>query len=238
MCSVQSNINLISLWITSRHLTINSKKNKYMIVSCKSPSFLTSLPPLFLDGSQLEQVKSFKYLGFIITTNLSWSPHIQSVHSKTHQTIRIFYCNFYKHASPHTLLTLYHSLVIPYFSYCSSVWDPPVSSTNAEILEKTQHFALKMCSHKWDNDYSSLLSTFNLPTLSTRHSISKLCLLYKITNNLLYFPSDIFIHKPLSSYASHHFDPLTFTIPFSHLSASQNYLSLLFSLFGTHFLIM
>ena len=97
-----------------------------------------------------------------------------------------------------------------------------VSSTNSEILEKTQHFALKMCSHKWDNDYSSLLSTFNLPTLSIRRSISKLCLLYKITNNLLYFPSDMFIRKPLPSYASRHFDPLTFTIPFSHSSASQN----------------
>ena len=167
MSTVQSNINLISLWITSRHLTINSKITKYMIVSRKSPSFLTSLSSLFLDGSQLEQVKSFKYLGIIITSNLSWSPHIQSVRSKARQTIRIIYCNFCKHASLHTLLTLYCSLIIPFFSYCSSVWDLPVSSTNAEILEKTQLFALKMCSHKWDKDYSSLLSTFNLPTLNS-----------------------------------------------------------------------
>ena len=71
MFTVQSNINLISSWITSRHLTINSKKNKYMIVSRKSPSFLTSLSPLFLNGSQLERVNSFKYLGVIITSNLS-----------------------------------------------------------------------------------------------------------------------------------------------------------------------
>ena len=190
-----------------------------MIVSRKSPSFLTSLSPLFLDGSQLEQVKSFTYLGIIITSNLSWSPHIQSVRSKARQTIGIIYCNFYKHASPHTLLTLYR-----YFPYraCSSVWDPPVSSTNAEILEKTQHFALKMCSHNWDKDYSSLLSTFNFPTLLTLHSISKLCLLYKITNSLLYFLSNIFICKPLPSHASCHFDPLAFTIHFSHSSASQN----------------
>ena len=73
-----------------------------------------------------------------------------------------------------------------------------------------------------DSDYSSFLSTFNLLSISTRHSISKLCLLYKITNNLLYFPSDIFIHKSPPSYASHHFDPLTFTITFSSSSASQN----------------
>ena len=103
-------------------------------------SFLTSLSPLFLNGSQLERVNSFKYLGIIITSSLLWSPHIQPVRSKAHQTIGIIYHNFYKHASPHTLLMLYHSLVIPYLSYCSFVWDPPVSFTNAEILEKTQHF--------------------------------------------------------------------------------------------------
>ena len=45
---------------------------------------------------------------------------------------------------------------------------------------------------------------------------------YKITNNLLYFPSDIFSRKPLPNYAFRCFDPLTFTIPFSHSSASQN----------------
>ena len=58
------------------------KKTKYMIVSRKPPSFLTSLSPLFENCSQLERVNSFKYLGIIFTSNLSWSPHIQSVHSK------------------------------------------------------------------------------------------------------------------------------------------------------------
>ena len=66
----------------------------------------------------------------------------------------------------------------------------------------------------------------------------KLCLFYKITNNFLYFPSNIFIPKPLLSYASHHFDPLTFTIPFSNSSASQNsFVPSVLSLW-IHFLIM
>ena len=97
MSTVESNINLISSWITSHHLTINSNKTKYMIVSRKSPSFLTSLPPLFLNGSQLEQVKSFKYL--VLLSPLIYHG-LQSVCSKAHQTFGIIYHNFYKHASP------------------------------------------------------------------------------------------------------------------------------------------
>ena len=126
-------------------------------------------------------------------------------------------------------------IVIPYFSYCSSVLDPPVSSTNSEILEKIQHFALKMCSYKWNNGYLSLSQFL---TIRPSRSISKLCLLYKVTNNFLHFPSDIFICKPLPSYASHHFDPLTFTIAFCHSSASQNSFVFLFSRCGIHLLIM
>ena len=63
MSFVQLNINLISSWITSHHLTINSKKNH--IISSKTPSFVTKL--LFLNYSQLECVSSFNYLGVIIS---------------------------------------------------------------------------------------------------------------------------------------------------------------------------
>ena len=123
------------------------------------------------------------------------------------------------HTSPQTLFILYHCLVIPYFTSCFSVWDTLVSSINSENLEKTEHFALKMCSRKWDSDYLSLLSTFNLPSLSTCCSISKSCLLYKITNKLLYFLSGTYINKFPPNYGSHYFHSFTFSIPFSCSSA-------------------
>ena len=75
-----------------------------------------------------------KYLGVII----------QSVHSKACQTIGVIYHSFYQHASPQTLFIFCCSLVIPYFTYCSCVWDPPASSTFSEIFEKTQHCFKKM----------------------------------------------------------------------------------------------
>ena len=122
---VQSNIDLISTWISSHYLTINSLKTKYMIISKKSPTFLASLPPLCLNNSQLDLVTSFKYLGIIFSSNLSWSLHIQSICSKARQIIGVIYRSFYQHASPQTLFTLYCSLVLPHLTYCSSVWDPP-----------------------------------------------------------------------------------------------------------------
>ena len=65
-------------------------------------------------------------------------------------------CEFFLTKEIPLTLVCYNVLVIPYFFYCSSVWDPFISSTNAEILKKTQHFAQKICSQKWDTDFSSL----------------------------------------------------------------------------------
>ena len=62
MFSVQSNINLILSWLSSHHLYVNSKKTKYMIITRKPPSFLSSLPPLFLNDVRLDCVSSYKYL--------------------------------------------------------------------------------------------------------------------------------------------------------------------------------
>ena len=219
---VQSNIDLISTWISSHYLTINSLKTKYMIISRKSPTFLASLPPLCLNKSQLDLVTSFKYLGIIISSNLSWSLHIQSICSKARQIIGVIYRSFYQHASPQTLFTLYRSLVLSHLTYCSSVWDPPKNSFHSTLLEKTQLFAIRMCSHNWSSDYYSLLSSHNISPLSTCHSISKLCLVYKISNKLIYFPSDCFVPKPLHTHSSRHYDGLMYSVPFSCTSAFKN----------------
>ena len=84
-------------------------------------------PPCFLFFKMVLNLNVSIHLNIlvaIISSYLSWSSHILSVRSKARQTIGIIYHNFYKHASSQTLFTLYHSLVIPYFTYCSSVWDP------------------------------------------------------------------------------------------------------------------
>ena len=58
------------------------------------------------------------------------------------------------------------SLVLPHLTYCPSIWDPLPSSINAQSLEKVQFFALKMCSHCWDSNYTSLLSSFQVPFIT------------------------------------------------------------------------
>ena len=153
-------------------------------------------------------------------SNLSWSPHIKFVCSKSRKVLGVIFRHFYRFSSPKSLLCLYKSLVIPNLSYCSSVWSPPPSSGDARSLENVQFFALKLCSKNWSSSYSSLLSSTSLPTLSSRRNNSKLILTYKIINDILYFPPSVLVLNSLPSRFSRHFDPLNLIVPFSRSSAS------------------
>ena len=102
-----------------------------MIITRKSSQFVSSLPTVTLNSSPIQLVSSFKYLGVIISSNLSWSLHIQSVSSKVRKHTGMIYRNFYIHSSPQILLKLYNALILPHFNYCSSVWSPPDSSVNS-----------------------------------------------------------------------------------------------------------
>ena len=79
--AVQEAITLIGQWSSRNHLTFNQLKCKYMVISRKHTPTL-SPTPLYLHDSPLERVDSYRYLGLLLTDNLSWSPHTASTYSK------------------------------------------------------------------------------------------------------------------------------------------------------------
>ena len=99
---------------------------------------------------------TFKYLRVIISSDLSWSQHIEGICSKAREIIGMLYRRYYQYADSSTLLKLYTSLVRPHVEYAAPVWDP---STVQDIqhLESVQKFALRVSSKQWDLGYSELL---------------------------------------------------------------------------------
>ena len=61
----------------------------------------------------LQCVSSFKYLGVILCSNLSWSPHIKFVCTKSRKVIGVIFRHFYRFSSPKSLLCLYKSPICP-----------------------------------------------------------------------------------------------------------------------------
>ena len=70
-----------------------------------------------MSGSALECISSYKYLGIVISTDLTWGNHIKGITTKARKQIRLLYRQFYKHAQQDTLRALYVVLIRPHLEY-------------------------------------------------------------------------------------------------------------------------
>ena len=85
-----------------------------------------------LEGTVLENVKSIKYLGVTITSDLKWNSHIRNVCSKANRTLGFLRRNLF--SCPQDVKeAAYKSLVPPILEYGSTVWDPHCNGLNDEL---------------------------------------------------------------------------------------------------------
>ena len=86
---LQSDIDKILNWTTVNLISFNTSKCKQMIISWKKSQHVASA--LSLGGQVLEIVNHYKYLGFHLSADLSWSYHIQCICTKARKTMGILY---------------------------------------------------------------------------------------------------------------------------------------------------
>ena len=140
---LQADIDAIQDWITTNHLILNPNKCKYLICSRKTHP---CLPPsgLLLDGVTLEQVESYRYLGVLVSSRLTWSDHIEQICAKARKLFGMMYRQFYSWADSNTLLLIYQTCVRPHLEYACQLWDPFLNK-GMQSLEAVQKFACKVC---------------------------------------------------------------------------------------------
>ena len=107
---------------------VNCQPPELQCVSTWSfPKGLGTLPlshdQLHLLGDPLQRVEYYKYLGLLISNNVSWLMHITATCSKVKQILGLLYRRFYGSACPDTL-QLYLSMVRPHLDYACQIWDP------------------------------------------------------------------------------------------------------------------
>ena len=77
-----------------------------------------------LEGTDLENVESIKYLGVTITSDLRWNTHVSNACTKANRTLEFLRRNLYS-CPQEVKEAAYEGLVRPVLDYGSSVWDPP-----------------------------------------------------------------------------------------------------------------
>jgi hypothetical protein len=73
-------VRAIAVWCQENNLSLNVNKTKELIVDFRKQQ--REHAPIHIDGTAVEQVESFKFLGMHITDDLKWSTHTHNVVNK------------------------------------------------------------------------------------------------------------------------------------------------------------
>ena len=191
---LQEDINAISKWTKEHGLSLNSSKTNILpITRSRHP-----LPiHLHVDNNPISVATSVKYLGVTLSSDLSWSLHVQNTARAAKRQLGFLHRQLYQ-ATPPARHAIYKSVILPKLEYCASVWDPHQTTLQAK-LESTQKFAGRVITKNWNADYQTLLSELQWNTLKTRRTNQKLKLCYKILNNHSCIPPLMFSPHPSPS---------------------------------------
>ena len=151
-----------------------------------------------------KSISSVKYLGVILSKDLTWNDHINSVCLDDERWVGFFYRQFHLADTP-CLYQLCKSLVLPTLQLdcCSSVWDPS-SALYTEKFESVQDFATKVITKQWNTSSNDRLRLLNLPRLSTRRTRQKLSLCYRIVTGRSITPPRFFTPHPCPHLCHNH----------------------------------
>ncbi|KAI3368067.1 hypothetical protein L3Q82_026889, partial [Scortum barcoo] len=121
-------------WCRQNNLCINVKKTKEMIVDFRRGRHLPS--PLYIGGTAVEVVSSFRYLGVHISDDLTWSKNTSCLIRKAHQ--RLYFLRRLRRAGlgSSVLTSFYRCVVESVLSSCIIVWHGSCSAAEKKALQR------------------------------------------------------------------------------------------------------
>jgi hypothetical protein len=195
--SMNSTLEIIDQWATTWSMRFNHTKTHAMIFnSAELPDNLTfaSHPVSF--------VPTHKHLGYTLSANLSFTPHIDTICRKTASEIFLLKRLSLTCRNSTILKRTYKSFILPIFEYASPAWAGLLIS-DKNRLERLQRRAIRIIlgldyTHPLTSDHYSAAA---IQTLQHRRHFASLCYGYKLANVLL--PAKLKRLQP--TYTEHHY---------------------------------
>ena len=191
--SFQQDLLALERWGDTWGMRFNAKKCYIMHIS-RSTSPLTNFYSLC--NQVLQSVDDVKYLGVTLTSELSWSPHIDHITHRANSTLGFLRRNLNR--CPSKLKeTAYLSLCRSVLEYAAPIWDPFLSK-DKNSLERVQRRAARfVCGdYKTTSSVTSMLARLGWKNLQDRRRELRLALLYKIVKgHVAVSADDLYLEK-------------------------------------------
>ena len=169
-------------WAKTWGMSFNVKKCAHLTISKKRHPLEYAYS---IDGDIIPNEKSTKYLGVTITSDLSWTKHIESIKAKASRTLGLIRRNLGP-CDTTVKEKAYQSLVRPQLEYASSVWNP-YTKTDKIKVESIQRQAARFTvgDYQRTSSVTTMLETLNWDTLEHRRLLAQATMFYKIINGIV-----------------------------------------------------
>lgn len=169
-----------------------------------------------LNSAKLLQVNSYRYLGVLITSRLTWFEHITKLAADASKTLG--YSRSLSLSPAIIRKMAFETFVCPKMEYASAIWSPhQIYLIN--ILESVQNRAARFISSNYDKraSISQIESSLGLPVLSARRKIARLCFLHELYYNFPHLHGS-FLLPPFHT-SLHLFNSMSIQHPFGSTNA-------------------
>uniref|UniRef100_A0A3P9HG26 ribonuclease H n=1 Tax=Oryzias latipes TaxID=8090 RepID=A0A3P9HG26_ORYLA len=187
-----SAMNKVSEWLQKSQLILNVSKTVCMYFSKSSTNQDT--PPVLINGTAIQSVSEYKYLGITIDTQLTFKSHIKKVVN----SIKFNLSNF-RHLRNNLTLEAaklyYNAMIVSQMTYCMTSW-ASACRTILKPLQTVHKPALKTLDKKPKSHHNcKIFQKHNLLSFNNIIQHTDCILVYKILHGLAPPPLQDFVKK-------------------------------------------
>ena len=175
----------VAKWLNEPKLTLNLDKTKCMLIGSNRKLESKVALTVSIFDHYVNDVTCFKYLGILISSDFTWTNHVQYMAGKINQRLGLL--RRIKHLLPfRARILFYKSLVMPLFEYADLVWGDKHNVTLMSSLQVLQNKAAKIILDRpLYSSASHALATLKWITLEKRRFQRRCVHVYKCLNGLI-----------------------------------------------------
>lgn len=179
------NINILIDWCNSNKLSINLKKNKYMLFQPTQKVNIRDIPVINVNNHIIDRVNTYPFLGIILDDQLKWTDHVNRLCSKLKQNL--YMLNSVKHLLPKKqLLELYYAHIYSRITYGIHIWGPMINLTQKNKISQEQRKALRYIANStYRTNYEQIYKNNNILKLDDIIKLEIGRFSFKLNNDIL-----------------------------------------------------
>ena len=140
---LQDDINNFIGWCGENKLTLNVKKTKIMIFASRSRVKKANKVKILINNKPVQIVPTFKYLGLLLDSTLSYNSHIASLIRLISHKMSLL-AKLKKYLNKNVALLIYKTMLLPYFDYSDIIFHK-ANSSDLSKLQRLQNRCLRLC---------------------------------------------------------------------------------------------